>query len=110
MFLKRVYSGRLLLAGGCERNFYLKGGFYMKQLKILIVDDCEGIRDFLKYVLADDYRVMTACSGEEGLKLVEQNPDINLVISDRNMRGGMLGEELIRRVKSLNPGLNAILI
>jgi len=76
-----------------------------------VVDDSDGVRFIVADILSKkNHRVMTACCGKEGLKLFERNPDIDLVITDRNMPGGMLGEEVIRRVKLSNPRVKAVLM
>ncbi|TRZ51426.1 response regulator, partial [bacterium] len=52
---------------------------------ILCVDDEENILSALKRLLRNEgYRVMTAASGIEGLKVLEEN-DVQLVISDQRM-------------------------
>ena len=64
---------------------------------LLIVDDNSDFRTFMKISLELQYRVMTAGSGEEALKLLQASkPD--LIISDV-MMPGMDGNELCRRVK-----------
>lgn len=54
--------------------------------KILVVDDSEIIRVQLKNdLLAQGYEVVEADNGLNGLELVAQHKDINLIISDVNM-------------------------
>jgi len=49
---------------------------------VLLVDDEEKILHSLKRLLRKEgYRLFTASSGDEGLKILEEN-DIHLVISD----------------------------
>ena len=48
---------------------------------VLIVEDNEEVRDYIESVLVNDYRLLTAPNGKEGLRLArEQSPD--LVVSD----------------------------
>lgn len=52
-----------------------------KKYKILVVEDNDEIREYVKQSLATDYDVVTATNGLEGLKAVhDENPDI--VVSD----------------------------
>ncbi|WP_270653109.1 hybrid sensor histidine kinase/response regulator transcription factor [Phocaeicola plebeius] len=65
--------------------------------KLLIVEDNQDFRHFLKEQLSETYQVIDAPDGEEGEKLaIEQNPD--LIISDI-MMPKIDGLELCRRVK-----------
>jgi FixJ family two-component response regulator len=69
---------------------------------ILCVDDEEGILHSLKRLLRkEDYRVLTASSGAEGLKILEEN-DVHLVISDQRMPQ-MSGTEFFAAVKEQYP-------
>ena len=70
----------------------------MKKPRILIVDDEDDIRDILKLTLAEeDYEVIEACDGSEGLKAAQsKSPD--LVILDYKMPY-IDGREVCRRLK-----------
>jgi len=81
----------------------------MKSLKILVVDDYEGIRDILEQILKKSHKVVKASSGEDGLKLFFQD-NFDLVITDREMSEEMPGEEVIRKVKLSKPGVKTILM
>lgn len=65
--------------------------------RILVADDTPEMRALIAEILSDYYRVVTACDGEEGWKLVEQNPP-DLIISDV-MMPNVDGYEFCRRVK-----------
>ena len=68
--------------------------------KILIVDDEEEIRNYLKQELADTYKIIVADNGETGLKLtISQQPD--LIISDVKMPQ-MDGFTFVKKLKSNN--------
>ena len=73
----------------------------MKQLKILIIEDEKLIRWSLeKHLSSQGYKVYTAESGEDGLKLFEQyQPEV--VFTD-NRLPKMQGLEVIQRIKSLD--------
>ena len=77
--------------------------------KVLFIDDEEGIRKIFSILLRKEgYQVFTAESGEEGLKIFEQEiPPI--VITDIKMPG-MDGIEVLRRIKGINPGAEVIII
>ena len=65
---------------------------------LLVVDDNEDFRMFMKHSLELQYRVDVALNGEEAWKMIQENcPD--LVISDV-MMPGMDGNELCRKIKS----------
>jgi CheY-like chemotaxis protein len=76
---------------------------------ILIVDDEEAVGYvFERYLAIKGYRVSLACSGEQALEAFGRDrPD--LVITDFKMPG-MNGDELLRRLRALAPGLPAIMI
>ena len=81
----------------------------MNPLKILLVDDEEGIRKVLKITLESaGYEVLTAPDGETGLDIfVHEAPD--LVITDIKMPG-IDGIELLKRLKHLNPETEVVMI
>ncbi|MEN8118798.1 MAG: sigma-54 dependent transcriptional regulator [Bacteroidota bacterium] len=73
----------------------------MKLLKILVIDDEKLIRwSFEKQLSSKGYKVYTAETGEEGMKLFELHyPD--LVFVDSRLPG-MQGLEVISRIKSID--------
>ncbi len=52
--------------------------------KILIVDDSAPDRMIIKSMLKE-YEVVAACDGAEALKIIDEDPEINLMILDLNM-------------------------
>ena len=80
-------------------------------MKILIVDDDEGIRVSLKIVLErDGYEVLVAERGAEGIEVVRQFPeDIEMVISDFKMPG-MDGLETLTEISRINPDVIRIIL
>lgn len=67
---------------------------------LLVVDDNEDFRTYMRHSLELQYRVKLASGGEEAWKMIQENhPD--LVISDV-MMPGMDGNELCRLIKSDN--------
>jgi signal transduction histidine kinase len=81
----------------------------MKNNKILLVDDEEGIRKVLKITLeSSGYDVCLAPDGETGLKtFADKMPCI--VITDIKMPG-IDGIEVLKRIKNLNPETEVIVI
>jgi two-component system, response regulator, stage 0 sporulation protein F len=85
---------------------YLSGRTGMK--RILVVDDEDNIRDYLREELADEgYEVLTATSAPEALKIIEKE-DLHLVVLDIRMPG-MTGVEALPRILGLKENLPVIL-
>jgi CheY-like chemotaxis protein len=75
---------------------------------ILIVDDEMVIQDTLQNLLeAWNYSVVTACNGEEAIKIYRETPT-NLVILDIIMPK-MGGEECFYKLKEIDPNVKVIL-
>jgi response regulator RpfG family c-di-GMP phosphodiesterase len=74
----------------------------MELPKVLYVDDEYINLDLLRLTFLNEFEVITAESGEEGLRILEQDPRIKVVISDLKMPG-MNGLEFIRSIKSQHP-------
>jgi DNA-binding NtrC family response regulator len=69
--------------------------------KILIVDDEEGMREFLTYMLeGESYQVFTATNGLEALEKLRQE-EFALVLADIKMPG-IDGLEMLRRIKEID--------
>ena len=66
--------------------------------KILVVDDSLTARKLISGMLTA-YTVLTACDGKDALRMIDENPDIDLVILDLNMPV-MDGFEVLRILKS----------
>ena len=77
---------------------------------ILVVDDEVFVKEVTGKMLKSlGYQVLTADNGAAALKIYgEQGNGIDLVILDMIMPG-MSGQETFRRLKSMNPGVRAIL-
>jgi len=72
---------------------------------ILVVEDVEFNRDLLVQLLDDDYKVLTAADGAEGIKLAErERPD--LILMDLSLPV-LDGWEATRRIKA-NEALRGI--
>lgn len=80
-------------------------------MKILIVDDEEGVRLSLRKVLQrDGYEVLVAEKGADAIDIVRQfNDDIETVISDFKMPG-MDGLETLTEIGRINPDIIRIIL
>ena len=80
-------------------------------LRILLVDDHEGVRATTAAMLQDmGHHVLEACEGHAALDLVRAEPDaFDLVLSDYAMPR-LSGAELVRQLRALRPALPAVII
>lgn len=66
---------------------------------VLLIDDNSDICAYVRSILSNDYNVLVATCGEEGIKkAIQYLPDI--IISDIMMPGGIGGFEVCRRLKA----------
>jgi two-component system NtrC family sensor kinase len=73
----------------------------MSEHTILCVDDEENILRTLKRVfIEEDWTLLTAISGEEGLGILKES-DVHLIIADYRMPG-MTGVEFLKHAKEIN--------
>jgi response regulator RpfG family c-di-GMP phosphodiesterase len=76
---------------------------------ILIVDDDENILNALKRLFRkENYQILTAKSGEEGLKILDEQ-EVDLIISDLKMPF-MNGVEFLSKAKEKNPDALRIML
>lgn len=54
-------------------------------LKILVAEDSETDRFIIKNMLSDSYDVLTACDGEETMRILNERDDIGILILDLKM-------------------------
>jgi len=79
-------------------------------LQILVVDDEENILRSLKRLLEhEEYEVLIAASGEEALKIIIDNPDVALIVTDQRMPG-LKGAEFLQKAKALVPDASRIVL
>jgi signal transduction histidine kinase/CheY-like chemotaxis protein len=78
--------------------------------RILVVEDEADVARVTIEVLRDiGYQAVEAKDGHTALTLIEQDPTIELVLSDVVMPGGMNGLELGRTLRKQRPGLPVVL-
>jgi len=78
--------------------------------KILAVDDEANILSSLRRLLRrENYELLTASSGEEGLKTLKEEGEIQLIISDQRMPG-MQGVEFLKKAMGLYPDTIRIIL
>ncbi len=71
--------------------------------RVLFVDDEASIlRAITRLFMDEDIEVLTATSGEEALKILRDNSDIAVIVSDQRMPG-MTGVEFLERAKEIAP-------
>ena len=75
---------------------------------ILAVDDEPVNLRTMERLLRGHFTVITANSGEEALKIFQEK-QVSLLITDQRMPG-MLGTELLRKCKAINPDMVGILV
>ena len=78
-------------------------------MKALVVDDSKSIRQIERRYLEEmGFTVVEAENGEEGLRVLKENPDVRLIILDWHMPI-MNGYEFLKAVRA-NPEWNEIKI
>jgi CheY-like chemotaxis protein len=78
---------------------------------IMVVDDHEQSRSITARMLRDEgYRVIEAQSGEEALDRLAGTNDVQVVLTDIVMPGGIDGLELARKVTALSPWRRVVLM
>ncbi|MBI3673073.1 MAG: response regulator, partial [Rhizobiales bacterium] len=76
---------------------------------VLVVEDNPSVREVASAMIEDmGYEVIAAANGHEGLKMIETRQDIDLVLSDVIMAGGMNGPEMALKALSVRPGLKVL--
>jgi response regulator RpfG family c-di-GMP phosphodiesterase len=72
-----------------------------ERMQVLVVDDEVNILHSLKRVLHDeDFNILTASTGEDGLRILKDHTDVCVVISDQRMPG-MTGVDFLARAKEI---------
>ena len=87
-------------AAAIEEVAYLIGRLRQNRtMKVMVVDDSTTFREYLSRLLAQYcFPILSAANGEEAVRLVEQNPDVALILTDYHMPK-MDGLELVREIR-----------
>ncbi|ABE37566.1 response regulator receiver [Rhodopseudomonas palustris BisB5] len=99
--------------GGRETNAILVSPFYMPSIlspiRILVVENETFIRlDVVEVLRVAGFNVAEAVNADEGIKMLEADPDIRLMFTDIEMPGAMNGLELAATVRERWPPIKII--
>ncbi len=76
---------------------------------VLVVDDEEDIREVaVTYLAKMNFTTYEAKNGASALNMIAEHREIDLMVTDVIMSGGMNGAELAQRARILHPGLKII--
>ena len=80
--------------------------------KVLVIDDEPSLLETINLILSKQkFDVITAASGIEGMKILQQDFDnISLVITDLAMPGGFDGMDVLEKTKELDSEIPVIMI
>jgi PAS domain S-box-containing protein len=78
---------------------------------VLVVEDDAAVRRLTVNILTSlGYRTVEAGAGEAALAALDDRPEIDLLLSDFMLPGGMNGAELVREATLRRPGLKVLLM
>jgi signal transduction histidine kinase len=98
-------AGQLPAVSGPESEA-VRGG---RETVLLVEDEKDLLRLTQEVLHQYQYRVLTASSGAEALRVWdEQHGQVDLLLTDMIMPGGMTGDELSAELKRRNPNLKTI--
>ncbi len=80
-----------------------------QKTKLLIVDDESDNLDLLQRIFHREYHILRAKSGFEALAILEQQPDVGVIVSDQRMPM-MTGTELLSQVAESYPDTLRIIL
>jgi CheY-like chemotaxis protein len=82
-----------------NKNTNIPGTPIKERKTILIIDDSDSVRSFIKSILEKEYEIVDKNDGHEALVYLSQNHHPDLILSDMEMPN-MNGRAFVRRVKS----------
>jgi signal transduction histidine kinase len=69
---------------------------------LLVVDDEVDVLESLRHQFHRGYRVLTSVSGKRAIEILQEEADVELILTDQRMPG-MSGDQLLREAKRLKP-------
>jgi len=73
-------------------------------MKILIVDDSTSMRRmiqvYLKKIGLGNEEIVEAEDGEDGLNVLQKNPDVDIILTDNNMPE-LMGTDMILKIREI---------
>jgi PAS domain S-box-containing protein len=78
---------------------------------IVVIDDEPSIRMLAVDILEDlGYTVLEAADGPSGLRLIEQHPETELLVTDVGLPGGMNGRQVADAARAFKPALKVLFV
>ena len=78
---------------------------------VLVIDDEESVRLLVSDVLREaGYRVLLAANGPAGLKILDAEPRIDLLVTDVGLPGGLNGRQVADAARTTRPDLKVLFI
>lgn len=89
----------------------MPGKGFTKESKVLVIDDDSGVRGFLEnFLKAKGYNnVLAESTGEGGIRAVEEEADVKLVLLDVILPD-MSGIDVLRKIKDVNKEIKVIMV
>jgi DNA-binding response OmpR family regulator len=85
-----------------------KQRLFKRRGKLLVLDDEEGPRQALRQIFEGEYNVLLAEDGPTAIRLAQEN-DVDVAVLDIRI-GGISGLDVLERIKSFKPDIEAIMI
>jgi PAS domain S-box-containing protein len=106
MYFPREFAGELDAASEGLADAELPGGDEC----VLVVDDNAEVRRTAVEILTSlGYRVLEAGNGQQALERFVAHADIDLVFSDVMLPGGMLGSQLMQKLREVRPEIKILM-
>ena len=78
--------------------------------RVLVVEDDPRVMQFVVNLLEDHgYQVATAANGREAIEKIRSDENLDLLLTDWVMPGGLEGPEVISEARRINPALKALI-
>ena len=78
-------------------------------IRVLVAEDEPAVMNVICEMLSNSgYTVLKAYSGDEALALFEQEPNVDILLTDVVMPGELQGPGLMKKLRTINPDLPAV--